>query len=239
MLSRMVHLLKNKAIEETIFESIVFVNIRELPVSGIMYNILRFFVILVLFGAISYNPEIAVAQQSEQDIRSMLEGRDQDIKALVGDVEQEISAETKESLRTVINDVIDFQAMGEGALGRHWSRLTAEQQTEFIDTFSKIVRSQSLASLDVYRAEVSYGEIIVADNSATVVTSTIYKDIPTEVIYELRFTGAEWLATDIILDEVSTVRGYSRSFGSVIRKKGFDELMVKLRKKLAEVEETA
>jgi phospholipid transport system substrate-binding protein len=83
---------------------------------------------------------------------------------------------------------------------------------------------------------VAYGEITVSDANARVVTTTTYKDVPTEVIYELRFTGKEWLATDIILDEVSTVRGYARSFQSVIRKKGFDELMAKLRKKLIKVE---
>lgn len=207
--------------------------------SRIMYTFFRVFLLLAFLSVPITTALATQAQQSEQDIRSMLEDRDRDIKALVGDKENEVSEETKEELRTVINDVIDFRAMGEGALGRHWSRLTVEQQDEFVGTFSKIVRTQSLSSLDVYRADVSYDEITVSENSATVVTTTIFKDVPTQVIYELRFTGEEWLATDIILDEVSTVRGYARSFGSVIRKKGFDELMVKLREKLAEVEATA
>ena len=40
------------------------------------------------------------------------------------------------------------------------------------------------------------------------------------------------MATDIILDEVSTVKGYARSFQSVIRKKGFDDLMERLENRL-------
>jgi len=179
----------------------------------------------------------AAAQQTESDVRRMLEQRDRDIKSRVG-VGDEISSESKEELRTVINDVIDFQAMGEAALGRHWSRLTVEQQDEFVETFSRIIRSQSLASLDVYRSEVTYDEITVTGTNAHVVTTTIFKDVPTKVEYELHFRGDAWIATDIILDEVSTVGGYSRSCQSVIRKRGCDELMIKLRKKLEEVEST-
>lgn len=198
-----------------------------------MYNISKSFLIFVLVGFLSTTD--ARAQQTENDIRLMLKERDAEIKALVG-TGDEISDEAREDLRSVINDLIDFRAMGQGALGRHWSRLTTEQQDEFVDTFSKIVRTQSLASLDIYRADVAYDEITISDLNARVVTTTTFKDIPTEVIYEMRFTGEEWLATDIILDEVSTVRGYARSFQSVIRKKGFDELMVKLRNKLVKVE---
>lgn len=198
-----------------------------------MYNSWKLILALVVFGYLLTTG--ATAQETADDIRVMLEARDVDIKALVG-TDDDISDEAREDLRSVINDVIDFRAMGEGALGRHWSKLTAEQQDEFVETFAKIIRNQSLASLNVYRADVAYGEITVSDAKARVVTTTTYKDVPTEVIYELRFTGKEWLATDIILDEVSTVRGYARSFQSVIRKKGFDELMAKLRKKLIKVE---
>ncbi len=191
-------------------------------------------IFLVLIGVLALSAP-ASAQQTQADIRQMLEQRDRDIKARVGSGD-EISDERKEELRSVINDVIDFQAMGEAALGRHWSRLTAEQQDEFVDTFSKIIRSQSLASLDVYRSEVTYDEITVTGENAHVVTTTIFKNVPTKVEYELHYIGGAWIATDIILDEVSTVGGYARSFQSVIRKKGFDELMIKLYKKLEEVE---
>ncbi len=175
----------------------------------------------------------ASSQQSAADILEMLEDRDREIKSLLGDSDN-ISAEQKEQLRAVINDVIDFHAMGQASLGRHWNRLSTEQQGEFIDVFSKIVRSQSLADLDVFRSSVAYDVITVTGEEAHVFTTTIYKHVPTSVEYELRYDEGRWLAIDIILDEVSTVKGYSRSFQSVIRKKGFDELMKRLRKKLNE-----
>ena len=187
--------------------------------------------IIALLALVAAIP--ASSQQSAADIQEMLEDRDREIKSLLGKSDN-ISAEQKEQLRAVINDVIDFHAMGQASLGRHWNRLSNEQQGEFIDVFSKIVRSQSLADLDVFRSSVAYDVITVTGEEAHVFTTTIYKHVPTSVEYELRYDEGRWLAIDIILDEVSTVKGYSRSFQSIIRKKGFDELMKRLRKKLNE-----
>ena len=68
--------------------------------------------------------------------------------------------------------------------------------------------------------------------SARVITTTTYKDVPTKVEYLLVYSQEKWLATDVILDGVGTVEGYSRSFQSVIRKRGFDSLMNSLNKRL-------
>jgi len=122
--------------------------------------------------------------------------------------------------------------MGREALGRHWDELSAERQQAFVDVFSEIVRYQSLGDVDIYRAQVTYEEITVSGDTAHVLTTTVYKDVPTVVAYTLQRTDAQWLATDVVLDDVSTVEGYSRSFQSYIRKRGFDALMDNLNKRL-------
>ena len=99
------------------------------------------------------------------------------------------------------------------------------------------VRHQSLADVDIYRARVVYETVTVTGNEARVVTTTTYKDVPTKVVYTLRRSGSQWKATDVILDEVSTVDGYSRSFQSYIRKKGYDALMENLTKRLESTKE--
>lgn len=175
----------------------------------------------------------ADAQDRRQEIRSMLESRDAEIKRLLGRDDASVTPAQKERLRTVINDVIDFRAMGRTALGTHWTGLSTTQQDEFVAVFTDIVRSQSLANLDPYRARVQYDGITVNGNSARVVTSTVYKDVPMKVEYDLAFAGGVWRATDIVLDNVSTVEGYSRSFQSMVRRRGFDALMERLRKKQA------
>ena len=174
-----------------------------------------------------------VARQAAEDdaIRTMLEQREAEIKDILG-TDTDLSDGQMEALRSAVNGMFDFGAMGQAALGRHWGELTADKQQEFVDVFAEIVRYQSLADVDIYRANVTYEDITVTGQEAHVVTTTVYKDVPTVVEYKLQRSDDIWLATDVVLDEVSTVDGYSRSFQSYIRKRGFEALMDNLNKRL-------
>jgi phospholipid transport system substrate-binding protein len=175
----------------------------------------------------------AVARQATESeaIRDMLEERETEIKAILGQ-DDELSEAQMDALREAVNSMFDFGAMGRAALGRHWDELPAARQQQFVAVFSEIVRYQSLGDVDIYRAAVTYEDITVSGNEAHVMTTTVYKEVPTTVEYKLQRADDTWLATDVILDEVSTVEGYSRSFQSYIRKRGFDALMDNLNKRL-------
>lgn len=191
------------------------------------------FIVLLtlLFSSVLVDATFARQATEDQAIRSMLEQREAEIKTILGD-DQELSDAQMEALRAAVNGMFDFGSMGREALGRHWDEVSAEQQQAFVDVFAEIVRYQSLADVDIYRAQVSYEDITVTGDEAHVVTTTVYRDVPTVVEYTLRRSGEDWLATDVILDEVSTVEGYSRSFQSYVRKKGFDALMENLNNRL-------
>ena len=182
-------------------------------------------VILLLNGVLP-----AAAQDRVREVRALLEQRDREIKKLLGDQDTFTEAQ-REQLKAVINDGIDFKAMGKAALGKHWKDLTPPQQQAFVSVFADIIRTHSLADLAVYRAEVIYNDIDVTGDSAYVNTTTRYKDIETSVAYVLGYHDSRWWLQDIILDDVSTTDGYARSFQSVIRKKGFDALMQSLYKR--------
>ncbi len=186
-------------------------------------------IILIASGALAA-PAGAIAQRSPAEIKKMLQTRDAEIKRILGNKER-FTDQQRQTLKDLVNGVIDFESMGSGALGPHWNPLTPEQRKQFVDVFSDIVRGQSLSNLDVYRSPVTYGDITVTGDSARVLTSTIYKDVPARVEYKMIFRNGGWHVTDIILDDVSTAEGYARSFQSVVRKKGFDALMSSLVKR--------
>ncbi len=170
------------------------------------------------------------AQSPDQEIRQMLEQRDQQIKTILqGDTS--FTVQQREELKTLINGVIDFRAMGRQALGPFWSDLSNEQRAEFVDVFQTIVRAQSLSDLEVYNSQVTYDQIDVEGDSAFVQTTTDYKGTSANVEYVLQREDGQWLAQDIIIDDVSTAQSYARSFQTVVRKNGFDALMQSLRKK--------
>ncbi len=173
----------------------------------------------------------ALAQDPAAEIRELLESRDTEIKVLLGPAGDEVTEETRVALQEMINGIIDFQAMAEKALGAHWSTISTEEQANFVSVFGDIIKDQSLSNLDPYRSTVTYESVTVEDSSAHVVTRTVYKDIPMVVKYDMRSAEDGWKVTDIILDDVSTVEGYSRSFRSMIRRRGFDTLIERLEKR--------
>jgi phospholipid transport system substrate-binding protein len=187
---------------------------------------------LSLLGA---SPAWAQGQATQQEIRTMLENRDQQIKEILRGTD-DYTTEQREELKTLINGVIDFRAMGQVALGPFWEDLSEAEQGEFIDVFRDIVRAQSLADLEVYNSRVTFDEITVEGDSAYVRTTTEYQGTKTPVEYILELEGDEWLAEDIVVDGVSTAEGYARSFQTVVRKRGFDALMTSLKKKRDQVQ---
>ena len=168
------------------------------------------------------------------EIRQMLEERDQQIKAILSGSD-DYTATQRNELKSLINGVIDFEEMGRQALGPHWEGLSAAQQDEFVTVFRDVVRAQSMSDLGVYNSKVTYDQIEVHGDSAFVRTRTKYQGRTTPVEYVLERREGEWRAEDIIVDGVSTVEGYARSFQTVVRQRGFDTLMKSLRKKRDEV----
>lgn len=189
------------------------------------------FFLVLLLAALFALQSPAQAQSRSDEVRRFLEQRDREIKNVLGDRET-FTDEQREQLKRVINNGIDFTAMGRAALGPFWADTAPDEQQEFVDVFSQIVRNQSLSDLDAYRSVVTYENIAAGDETAHVTTTTVYKDIPMKVEYVLGRTNEQWQVQDIILDDVSTADGYARSFQAVVRKRGFDSLMNSLRKKL-------
>lgn len=176
----------------------------------------------------------AFAQGSE--IERMLRARDAEIKAIVG-TSGAIPDAKREQLREVVNGVIDFEAMARQALGDFWADLSPAQRTEFVRTFGDVVRAQSLADLDLYRARVTYGEVEVTGATAIAHTTARSGDVNVDMDYALARKGDGWVVTDIVIDGTSTVGGYATSFQRVLRRQGVEagyaRLMESLRKRAA------
>ncbi len=174
-------------------------------------------------------------QSEEQEIRAMLEQRDDEIKELLGPRSSEYTQEQRDKLRNIINDVIDFRAMSQQALGNTYDEITEEQREEFVSLFATIIRDNSLNRLDIYRAEVTYNEISVDNGTAIVKTTAQMDNVRTSVNYDMEKRNGEWHITDMSIDNVSTAQSYNRQFQSIIRQRGFDALLESLRRRAARV----
>lgn len=187
-------------------------------------------VILLLFILL---PIKAYSQPTTSEIRSMLEGRDLEIKELLGPEGTEYSQQQRDQLKDIINNVIDFRAMAAFALGNTYNEISNEKREEFVSLFATIIRDNSLNRLDIYRADVEYLNIEVNGNEAVVETMAALDNVRTRVDYDLRRETGIWMITDMTIDEVSTAESYHRQFQSIIRQRGFDALMQSLQRRAA------
>ncbi len=188
----------------------------------------------IIFIIVWLAPSLA-SQAASDEIRRMLEDRDEEIKELLGPSGTEYTQEQRDQLKDIINDVIDYQAMAEFALGNTFNEISTEQQEEFVSLFATIIRDNSLNRLDIYRADVTYEEITVDGNSAIVRTIAELEKVRTPVDYALELRGNQWMIIDMTIDDVSTAESYNRQFQSIIRQRGFDALLQSLQRRAARV----
>jgi phospholipid transport system substrate-binding protein len=192
-------------------------------------------VLLLLLTLVILAVGVSFAQASNpndsNDIRQLMQRRDAEIKALMGPKGTKHTAEQTEKLKSIINDMVDFESMAKMALQDTWGVATPAQQREFVDLFSKIIRDQSLAKPDIYRASVTYQDVTVTGSSAVVKTTAIFENVRTPVSYSMAKKGNKWFITDIVIDNVSTAESYQKSFQNTIRRRGFESLLEALRKR--------
>lgn len=189
--------------------------------------------LIIATGASLWIPSVT-AQDAESEVRKLIVQRDQDIKAAVRAMETDPSQ--REVARSLINDRIDFEEMGRLALGRYYEDLSSDERSDFIETFGGIVRAQSLGDLSVYEAPVTIKSVTVTGEKASVGTSSRVREADLDVVYQLHRKDGVWWLYDIIIDDVGTVEGYSVSFQTFLRKRGFEAFMQSLRKRLASEE---
>lgn len=187
---------------------------------------------LILFFVLLFTAQTAIAQTPEATaIRQMMERRDRQIKTLLGPSGSTYTESQREQLKEIINGIMDYDAMARIALQESYNTATPAQRTEFVKLFSQVIRDQSLAKLDVYRAQVVYDKIRGDGKNAKVETTAIFNNVRTPVWYALEKRGTAWVITDMAVDNVSTAESYRRSFQSVIRRRGFDGLLENLRRR--------
>jgi phospholipid transport system substrate-binding protein len=150
-------------------------------------------------------------------------------------------AETKqkEQIRELAAGLLDYEELSKRALASHWDGLSGSQRKEFVATLRELIErnytKQLRSNLDY---QVQYKNEDVDGDEATVQTvvkvKTAGKSSDAEIVYKLRKSDAGWHVWDIITDESSLVRSYKSEFHKIITEKSYDELLKKMKNKLAE-----
>ncbi|MCG8604318.1 ABC transporter substrate-binding protein [bacterium] len=165
----------------------------------------------------------------------IVKARNETIENILDKEGDEVSADTKEKLKEVITGVMDFRELSRRSLGKYWDERTEQEQADFTDVFSKLIKNSSVKKLEIYKADkLVYEEPEINGVKAKVTTIAYEKRKQVEIVYRMHIVGDEWRVYDMEIDGVSTARNYRDSFYKQIAKTSYEEMYNKLVKKLNE-----
>jgi phospholipid transport system substrate-binding protein len=151
----------------------------------------------------------------------------------------------KDDIKQLAANLLDYDELAKRSLAQHWAKLNSGQQKEFVSTLRELIErnyvKQLRTNLDY---QVQYKNEQVEGEDATVSTvvkvKSQGKNSDAEIVYKMRKVpindAPEWRVWDVITDEVSLVRNYRTQFNKIITEQGYDALIKKMKKKLAEQE---
>lgn len=158
---------------------------------------------------------------------------------LLGLVKKAKGPDDEKKLEKALDEVFDYDALARDSLRKYWGDLTPEQQTEFRDTLKGLVRAayrKSLKKIVDYRVE--YLGEAKGKGGQLVRTRATSRDKaradPVSIDYVVRVDAKGAYIVNIVTEGSSLVDTYYGQFRRIIEKKGFPELMKRMKKKLAE-----
>lgn len=151
--------------------------------------------------------------------------------------------EAKAELTKLVNGFIDYRELAQRSLAQHWDGLTPPKREEFVGTLRDLIEKNYVKRLRTnleyavsYRNEAVNG--VEAMVSTVVKVHTAGKSTETEIDYAMKKNGDRWMVYDVITDEVSMVKNYRSQFNKIISNEGYDALLRKMRKMIAQIDET-
>jgi phospholipid transport system substrate-binding protein len=188
--------------------------------------------LIFLFLTVLATVSPALAQQGAIDeVKTTVDRVIQVAEAYPGETAR---TERRTKLREIISERFDFNEMAKRSLGAEWSKITAEQQAEFVSAFSDL-----LAKTYLNRIETVTKDTVVIDKESldfpkSVVKTKVKSDGSVFPIdYRLQNINGAWKVYDVIIENIGLVANYRNEFAGIIRSSGFEGLLDSLKKKVA------
>ena len=121
------------------------------------------------------------------------------------------------------------------ALGKHWAKRSGPERERFQVLLGELFLHVAFPSSAKFFAELDlvYGKSKEKKQIIEVPLTVVHeKEGEVDIDFRLTQTEEKWQVVDVILDGVSMRNNLRSKFYKVITKKGFDELMRKMEKKL-------
>ena len=135
-----------------------------------------------------------------------------------------------EHLQTLVQELIvphfDFDTMARLVLGRYWKNLDDSEQIRFISGFRDLlVQRYAYILLSYHNHSITYEPVQPMGERGYVIVKQIISSEgrpPLPIEYPMRPLEDGWKVIDLIVDEISLVRNYRKTFQEEINEKGLE-----------------
>ena len=140
----------------------------------------------------------------------------------------------RESISKILLTRFDYAAMAQQSLGNRWVDLNGKEK-EFVAVFTDFLEDSYMTTLGSYRGEkVVYDRDRIEGDAAEVDTRVVGGEgSPIKIDYKLHLMGEQWMVYDAVIDDVSVVGNYRSQFARILRTSSLEELLQRLRAKVA------
>jgi phospholipid transport system substrate-binding protein len=133
--------------------------------------------------------------------------------------------------------VLDYRVLAEASLGSYWAERTDAERDEFTKLLTTLVRNSYRRNL---KKTLDYSVAVLGSEPGnggelvhTKATSSGAKADTLDLDYLVRETAGGRRIVDVVTDGSSMVANYRSSFGRIIKKGGFADVLKRMRKKAA------
>ena len=138
-----------------------------------------------------------------------------------------------EHLQTLVQELIvphfDFDTMARLVLGRYWKNLDDSEQIRFISGFRDLlVQRYAYILLSYHNHSITYEPVQPMGERGYVIVKQIISSEgrpPLPIEYPMRPLEDGWKVIDLIVDEISLVRNYRKTFQEQINEKGLEDFI--------------
>jgi ABC-type transporter MlaC component len=189
------------------------------------------FILCVLFIAA---PDVGNGQGQQYQPLEVIRQSNKKVQDILN-VHKTVDEKTEAQLMTVIDGVTSFETISQCVIEQFCKKLTRAQCETFDRIFQELLRVSSLKKMGRYRADkFEYMGEEIDKNTAIVKTVAFYKEEKAQLDYYLRLLDGKWKIVNYVVDDIDTIRNYKKQFLRLFAKKSFDQVMERLKKKIAD-----
>ena len=143
------------------------------------------------------------------------------------------SQERRQQIEQVIRRRVNFWQMAQYSLGAPWTRLSDQEQDEFVSLFVELLRDSVANNIDQYYGEqIFYLDEQREGDFAQVSTNLSGPKVDTALDFRLENHSGKWLVYDVVIDGTSIVRNYRAQFGQIIHDNTYAGLVKRMKQRV-------